>query len=243
MLITPAAQNHSVITGLRQNANARRTGFGWTSVIWSGYAIAARSKPFTSVSAEWNVPLVLPSSKPAYSSAWIGIDGFRNDHLIQTGTGHEYVNGTARYYAWWEILPAAETVIPRMPVYPGDRFRACIRRTDARHMSITLSNLTRGCTFRTVQRYYGPRESAEWIVEAPQIGASVTRLARLAPVYFSNCKVSGASPRLHLSDAGILVQNGRTLSVPSRPNRKGNAFVVKSARSAGGSPLIYSGRR
>ncbi|MGU3469741.1 G1 family glutamic endopeptidase [Paenibacillus sp. D51F] len=81
--------------------------------------------PSRSISASWTVPFVLPSARSSYSSAWIGIDGYNNSSLIQTGTEHEYVNGKANYYAWLEILPQAETRI-KLPVYPGDLIEASI---------------------------------------------------------------------------------------------------------------------
>ncbi len=46
-----------------------------------------------------------------YSSSWIGIDGFNNSNLIQTGTEQDYTSGGAQYCAWWEIFLAAETQI------------------------------------------------------------------------------------------------------------------------------------
>ena len=49
--------------------------------------------------------------EPTYSSAWIGVDGFNDNDLIQTGTEQDYYSGGAHYDAWWEILPAAETEI------------------------------------------------------------------------------------------------------------------------------------
>lgn len=200
--------------------------FGWVSGNWSGYAVSGQRGAFRRVSAEWTVPFVLPASGSAYSSAWIGIDGFRNSNLIQTGTGHDLIQGKPLYYAWWEILPAAETVIP-LPVHPGDRIRAAIVKRSGSNWLICIRNMTRGWIFRTLQRYAGPRTSAEWIVEAPQLGASITPLARISSVAFRSCRVNGGSPKLALSDAGIMVQNNRVVSVPSAPNKAGDAFIVR----------------
>lgn len=199
---------------------------GWSSGNWSGYARAGRKGAFFRISGNWTVPRVAASASPVYSSAWIGIDGYNNANLIQTGTGHDYADGQARYYAWWEILPAEETVIP-YPVHPGDRMRAVIAKIGGGKWSIVLRNLTQGWRFRTVQSYDGPQSSAEWIVEAPQIGSSIGRFAELTPVPFLCCRVNGRNPRLRLSERGIMVQRGRTVSIPSRPNRAGNAFIVR----------------
>ncbi|UUZ79832.1 hypothetical protein LJK88_33015 [Paenibacillus sp. P26] len=82
---------------------------------------------FQCISGYWIVPRVKPSKQNQYSSAWIGIDGFGNSSLIQTGTEHDYENGKAVYYAWWEILPRAETRIAR-PVSPQDLMYARISK-------------------------------------------------------------------------------------------------------------------
>lgn len=147
-----------------------------------------------------------PTSRATYSSAWIGIDGFKNSNLIQTGTGHEFVNGTARYYAWWEILPSAETVIP---------------------FSITLRNLSQQWTFRTLQRYIGPQTSVEWVMEAPQVDGSIAKLAHVSPTMFTCCRVNGKNPKLTPAMGGTMIQNNATVAIPSCPSRSGNSFVVK----------------
>ncbi len=211
----------------KTNQNRSRiTGFGWTSSNWSGYAISGKKGAFRRISAEWIVPCVKPTSKPTYSSAWIGIDGFKNSSLIQTGTGHESVNGTVHYYAWWEILPAAETVI-QLPVSPGDRIRATIMKVSSGKWCIRLCNLSKQWTFRTLQRYNGPQSSAEWIMEAPQIGSTVAPLAQLTMTRFSCCRVNGKSPKLTTRNGGIMIQNKITVAVPSFPNARGDGFTVK----------------
>lgn len=202
---------------------------GWISGNWSGYAQTGKKGAFSRISACWTVPYVKPSARPTYSSAWIGIDGYNNASLIQTGTGHDYADGKASYYAWWEILPAEETVIP-LPVAPGDVMQAVIVRRKRGKWCIILRNLTQGWTFKTVQAYSGPQTSAEWIVEAPQVGSAISRFARLTPVVFRGCRVNGRNPRLRLSQRGIMVQDDKIVSVPSKPSPSGDAFVVRSVR-------------
>ena len=219
----------------------RGSAYGWTSANWSGYALSGAKGAFRRISANWTVPFVRPSSGSSYSSAWIGIDGFNNSSLIQAGTGHDYVNGQAYYYAWWEILPAVSTLI-KLPVRPGDRIRAVISQLSKSRWSIVLRNRTRNWTFRTIRRYKGPQSSAEWIVEAPQVGDSLSRLARLSVVPFSRCRVNGKNPRLTTADRGVLVRDKRVLSIPSRPNREGDAFVVKSVSQTQLPSNIYAGK-
>jgi hypothetical protein len=168
-------------------------GFGvrdtWSASNWSGYA---ETGTFAGVSSTWTVPAVAASASPTFSSAWIGVDGFANSSLIQTGTEEDYYNGAAHFYAWWEILPAAETTLPASYVVAaGDRMNASIYETPtivgpstagAGHVPhlwvITLKDTSRGWLYSTTQTYSGPGASAEWIVEAPTVNGKISTLAR-----------------------------------------------------------------
>ncbi len=88
-------------------ANAPRHGGGrihntWAASNWSGYAETGN---FTGASGTWTVPTVAPSTSATYSATWVGVDGFTDTSLIQTGTEDDYYSGAAHYGAWWEILP------------------------------------------------------------------------------------------------------------------------------------------
>ncbi|MHA6529581.1 G1 family glutamic endopeptidase [Paenibacillus sp. BAC0078] len=226
------------VTAKAHKNKAQSTGFGWVSSNWSGYAISGKKGAFRQISGDWIVPFIKATSKTAYSSAWIGIDGFKNSNLIQTGTGHESINGVVHYYAWWEILPAAETVIP-LPVSPGDHMRASITKESSGKWLITLRNLSKQWTFRTFQRYTGPQSSAEWIMEAPQVGGKIGALSKMTATRFFRCSVNGKSPRLTPADSGIMVQNKITVAVPSSPSANGDAFNVKRVYRKG-KPLVHS---
>ncbi|MWV42923.1 hypothetical protein GRF59_04720 [Paenibacillus sp. HJL G12] len=212
-----------------RSGKPRLSSLGWISANWSGYTISGSPKSFRRISANWTVPFVRPSSTPSYSSAWIGIDGFGNSNLIQTGTGHDFVNGKAHYYAWWEILPSVMTLIP-LPVHPGDRMQAVISKCTGKTWLIYLRNVSQNWTFRTTKRYNGPQASAEWIVEAPQVGAFISKMARISSVSFTRCRINGQSPKLTTDQRGIMLQNGVVTTIPGDPNRSGDAFVVKHTR-------------
>ena len=82
------------------------------SANWSGYTLQdvnAAGLQFTSVTGTWKVPVTTCSSGSTSSAAfWVGLGGSSDTAtgLEQTGTGADCTNGTARYYAWYEILPA-----------------------------------------------------------------------------------------------------------------------------------------
>jgi hypothetical protein len=199
---------------------------GWKSGNWSGYALERKKRgAYHSISGYWLVPPVKCSKKNGYSSAWIGIDGFNNSSLIQTGTEQEYVNGKKIYYAWWEILPAPETKIP-YPVSPHDLMYARISRLSHKKWLILLANRTKGWVFKTVKTYTGPARTAEWIMEAPTINGQTSRLANYGKILFKCCRVNRRNPLLSKNNRGIMVQNKRIVSTPSLPNKQRNGFTV-----------------
>ena len=126
----------------------------WAASNWSGYA---ETGSYTGVSGTWTVPMVAASTSATYSSAWIGVDGFNDSNLIQTGTEEDFSGGAAHYNAWWEILPASETALPgSYAVTGGDRMSASIyetsgtatsggffRRSSEHVWVITISHATR----------------------------------------------------------------------------------------------------
>lgn len=178
---------HGTVAGLHASSSFGSSATTWSSSNWSGYAETGK---FTGVSGTWTVPAVSATTSASYSSAWIGVDGFNDSNLIQTGTEEDYYSGAAHYDAWWEILPASETEISptAYPVAPGDRMSASIWETSAtsgggrRHSSghvwdIKISDTTKGWSFSTSQSYSGAGSSAEWIMEAPEVGGKIATLA------------------------------------------------------------------
>jgi Peptidase A4 family len=198
---------------------------GWLSGNWSGYAMSGASGAFHSITGKWTVTKVGATSGATYSSSWIGIDGFANSDLIQTGTEADYYGGSAHYDAWWEILPAPETMITSMTVHPGDHMSASI--TKGTTWKITITDTTTGQSFTTNQVYAGPGASAEWIEEAPEVNGSIAKLAHYGQVKFDPGTVNGANPKLTASESGIMVQSGKHVSTPSNPDSDTDGFNVK----------------
>jgi len=192
---------------------------------WSGYA--ETTTKYSQVLGVWTVPKVTKTATPTYSSSWIGIDGDTNSHLIQTGTEEDYYSGAAHYDAWWEILPAPETVIPSMKVSPGDLMSADIVQISGTSWSISLVDNTTGQKFSTTRTYKGPGSSVEWIQEATTVGGKIATLAKYGEITFSNLEANGANPALTTSDEIFMVnQAGKIISAPSAPSTDGDAFSV-----------------
>jgi hypothetical protein len=203
----------------------------WESRNWSGYAIS--SGTFTSISGSWTVPTVVPPKHlraRQFSSTWVGIDGFilGDDDLIQAGTEQDWLNGKASYQAWWEILPADETIIPSLTIHPGDAMTVTITKGTP-DWTIIVSDATTGQSYSPPpQSYHGPLTSAEWIQEAPLVGKRIAPLADDSTVDFEQLTANGTNPDLVTSESGVMAKRGGRLviSSPSTPNPEGNGFAV-----------------
>jgi hypothetical protein len=228
---TPAA---AIVHHPREGRGPAIGNLGWSSSNWSGYAVTGSG--FTAVTGSWTVQRVSATKKASYSSQWVGIDGFNNSNLIQTGTESDWVHGTPRYDAWWEILPAPETVIPTLPVKPGDKMSASVTRNTNGTWTITISDTSTGSSFTTVQAYLGSGSSAEWIEEAPSVGGRVAPLAHYSsPQKFDPGTVNGANPHLTASNGGDMIQT-RVVSIPSTPDSDTDGFNVSYGSTAPAPP-------
>lgn len=211
------------------------TALGWASSNWSGYAETCKA-PYTEVSGNWNVPSV-SGPNGSYSAAWVGIDGYTNSSLIQTGTEQDVSSsGQASYAAWWTTSAQnfAEQPITTGcsgsgtcgQVSAGDAIAATITQAGAGSTSwtIVLSDTSAGWSFTKTLTYTGPGASAEWVLEAPTVGGQVATLANFAsantPLVFDLGTVNaGVSPDLFYSDGGQMVAgHGRFVQVVSTPS-------------------------
>jgi hypothetical protein len=164
-----------------------REDFTSESYNWSGYAATGAADSFTKVLGSWKVPQVNCTATPnAYSSFWVGLDGYNSSTVEQTGTDSDCSGGTPQYYAWYEFYPQNAYYAcppatghsrnpppcPLQNLKVGDVMQASISyTTGARYgnYTATITDLTTGATFSTT---YQPsradsRSSAEWIAEAP----------------------------------------------------------------------------
>jgi hypothetical protein len=226
----PAIFHHPRVPIVRSGSNAA----GWASSNWSGYALSG--SVYSSVTARWVVQAVSPSRRATFSSEWAGIDGFNNGSLIQTGTESDYYNGAAHYDAWWEILPAAETVIPSIAVSPGDHMSATISKGSGSSWTITINDTSRNESFSTVRTYKGPQASAEWVEEAPTVGGHIAPLASYGQATFDPGTVNGLNPRLTAADSGVMIQKGIQVSSPSNPDTDTDGFEMAYGAGAPSPP-------
>jgi hypothetical protein len=166
----------------------------------------------------------------------VGIDGFNNTSLIQTGTEQDYYSGSAHYAAWWEILPAPATFIVTMTVHAGDLFTASIARGTAGLWTISIKDVTSGQSSSTTQAYAGPLTSAEWIQEAPTVNGRLAHLAHYGLATFDPGTANGATPSLVSANGGKMIQGGKTVSTPSTPDSDADGFNAHYGATAPSPP-------
>jgi hypothetical protein len=186
-------------------ASAPPTGQLWYSTNWSGYALNTAAGQVASVSAKWDVPAVTGSST-AYSSAWVGIDGFASSSVEQIGTASEvHLVRSGRttkvqyvYYAWWEMYPANAMQPISMTVNAGDHIQASVTyvgndpSTQYNNFTLTISDTsasngkTQSFSITTDLNQVVQRSSAEWIQEAPSSLFGVLPLANFGSINFTS---------------------------------------------------------
>jgi hypothetical protein len=120
-----------------------------------------------------------------YSSQWDGIDGWNSGDVLQAGTEADaYCSGgsTSLYYAAWiEWYPYSESRISGFTVNPGDDMFIEVWDTSSTVGYAYVENMSTG---QTVEYELTPPSgttlvgnSAEWIVERPEVNGSLATLA------------------------------------------------------------------
>jgi hypothetical protein len=174
-----------------------------TSSNWSGYAAAtnlnsSQSGSVTAVSGTWELPTATAtsSSSTAYSSVWVGIDGYNSSSVEQLGTDSDVVNGKATYYVWYEMYPQNSVNVTSMTISPGDTISASVQYlTTGSHagqfeLSITDTSQAND-SFTIYESGSGlQRSSAEWVVEAPSSTSGILPLANFGSVAFTNASAT-----------------------------------------------------
>src|SRR5271166_2243962 len=165
-----------------------------TSLNWSGYALTPGSgaQPFYYVEGRWTVPTVKQAPGTCsggwdYSSHWVGIGGYADAYLLQSGSEADVFcnigNNVPQYHPWLEWLPAPELVLypnasthTTFPFQPGDYLIVYVWATNWSSGASTTGHLlyediTQG---RSVSLTFSAAsvggsqvtgKSAEWIVE------------------------------------------------------------------------------
>jgi hypothetical protein len=214
---------------------------------WSGYIVASDiqncSPVVSSVSASWTVPEIKLSENNTFSSVWVGIGGYGEDTLIQTGTAQECINGKFVYYAWYELVPDHLVHIPNIHVQAGDAVTASISliNENTNTWSIEIADITWNQRFKRTFVYNSSRLSAEWIVERSKVNSTISTLAAFGNVTFTECKATldgftGAISSFSYAQFVMYDQELQLVTV-SPLNDDGSSFTVNYLELPSASPL------
>jgi hypothetical protein len=201
---------------------------------WSGYA--ATGGTFSSVSGSWTVPSVTcPAETTTYSSQWIGIDGYASDTVEQDGTGASCLAGTPYYNAWYEMYgdeaidEGAEVGLSSSsyPVSPGDAMTASVSVANS-VWTLAIADTTKGWSYSIEIPWAVPwRSSAEWIVERPEVGWSLSALADFASASFTGASATDGTtsgPISSFSFQPIEMDGSTLLAAPGPLEQSGESF-------------------
>ena len=202
-----------------------------TSLNWSGYAsLAPAGQLITEVTQHWTV-VGAKVAPPGFSSTWAGIGGYNDTQLIQAGTESD---STGLIQAWWELLPDSETPITSgcvgdttCKVVVGDKMFVDIKNVGGDNWTIFMQN-TGKWTFTINLVYHTLQNSAEWILEAPTVGAQTT-IAHVGTQKFTpgnTFTINGVTKNIGQGNPVRIILGAGLVNeaTPSKLNLAGTAF-------------------
>jgi Peptidase A4 family len=220
------------------------------STNWSGYVAHRGGVKFRSAAATWTEPAPACGTPfSSYSSAWVGLGGFRSTSSALEQIGVELdcrAGGGPRMFAWYELVPAPAMRIG-MPVGPGDTIKASVT-VIGRAAALKLTDTTRRETFsRTIKTPAVDVTSADWIVEAPSACFRNNYCRTLPLANFGTVSFAGAAATTTTRHQGPIASPRWTATkialLPSRANYVffgSAAGATPSALSSGGSAFAVT---
>jgi hypothetical protein len=178
---------------------------------WSGYV--ANDGGYTSVTSNWIQPAVTCSSN-GIVSFWVGLDGWTNGTVEQTGTGADCRTGKPQYYAWWQTFPANSQQTYVVTVAPGDSLSSTVSFADGQY-TLVLTDSTQAWTKTTVAAAPAgsANASAEIVAEAASVNKAVTLLPEFATATFTGSEIDGtALPTTAAAPVDMVNQSGSVIA-------------------------------
>lgn len=235
LTVAPIARHHGPMRAIGTMPSQTPGGVQvFTSENWGGYAVIGSD--FTDATGTWTVPAVDCTSDPNSSASfWVGIDGWTNSTVEQTGTDSDCDGTHASYYAWIEFAPKAGITITSVPVSPGDQMSGEVSYNGSQFV-VTTTNTTTGATYTmTATVPEARRASAEWIAEANGYYLSDFSTVHFGPDFTAigadsatDSSTSGPIGSFGKKTQASVIVNGRgaDLAVPSFLSLDGTSFTV-----------------
>ncbi|KAM0513971.1 hypothetical protein ACHAPE_007326 [Trichoderma viride] len=203
------------------------------STNWAGAALTTSG--ITEVTGTFTVPKpTVPSggsSSTEYcGAAWVGIDGYSDADLIQTGVLWCVQSGEYLYEAWYEYLPASLIAYSGITVTAGSVVTVTATKTgnNSGTTTLTAGGKTVSHTFSN-QNSPLPGTSAEWIVEDFTSGSSLVPFANFGSVTFtgSSALVNGATVTPGSGSSTIIDLESSSGSILTGTTISGGSVTVK----------------
>lgn len=176
-----------------------RKHYNGSSSNWSGYVITTGSNApqYGEIFGAWYVPRAYAQGgfwHLNYSSLWVGIDGWGTPDVVQDGTDQNtetiFWIQASSYGAWTEWYPYSSQSVSNFPVNPGDQIWAWTWVGTANdvwsatggvgwfYLYNATQNVSSGylSTAAPAGTVFNGHQ-AEWVMERPSVGGSVTSLA------------------------------------------------------------------
>jgi hypothetical protein len=159
------------------------------------------------------------------------------------------VNGQTTYYAWYELVPAAEQKLS-LAIHPGDHITGKVT-VNGTAVTVSLSDQTTGQSVtKTLQMSNPDTSSAEWIAEAPSTqsqagGYQTLPLANFGKVTFDNASATAGGHTGSISDPNWSLQQvsmspAGTIGYPGAGGRFTGLGGSADQASGGASPSNVS---
>ena len=145
------------------------------------------------MSASWVQPAGKCGSSESAAGFWVGLDGYSDGSVEQTGTAVVCSGGSVQYFGWYEMYPKNSVTFSNT-VEPGDHFTGSVTAS-GRSFVITLTDVTQKWTHKETETSDASRSSAEVIAEAPCCtgGGGIVPLTRFGTAAFTTAKVDGSA--------------------------------------------------
>ena len=183
---------------------------------WAGAAFASppSGSKFTSVTGTFNVPTVVKTNGRA-GAAWVGIDGFNTDSILQTGIQWEVEDSEVQFSAWHEWYPADSVNFPALAMSPGDEITVTVVASSSTSGTATVENTSTGKSVsKAISGQALAGQNAEWIVEDFEEGSSLVPFANFGTITFTGCSATTNSGTTGLTGADTvdIEQNNNVLT-------------------------------
>ena len=243
------AANPTAVEGnAAPSGNASNVSYSYN---WSGYVDFSGASSYGSSSYYYLVnDFVVPVAEQAFGvcnggwdwgSEWNGIDGWGSNDVLQAGVEFDaYCSGgykSSYYSTWYEWYPYGEVRIS-LPVAKGDDVFVEIWHTSSTQGYAYIVNYTNNQStevgFTAYPGYPLVGNSAEWVVERPSVGGSLTTLTNYIMIPFWDAyaytESSGFSDPASGYQVDMLDNNGYVISYPEYIGPE--AFVMHDTGSA-----------